>query len=200
MYKRQLEFRPTAYDEIYPPTEGLARVRTNGRYGYIDLAGKEALPAVYEEAFPFNGGFATARLGGKYGFIDRETLIFKEKPYIGIGPYNDGLAPAQGLAAEGRCGYIDRDGAEVIAFLFTMCASFDEGLAPVLKELRGSWGYIDKTGREVTGFKYTQAGNFSGGLAKVAVKDRVFYIDRAGKEYTDGPGRGPKKGSADTRL
>ena len=64
-----------------------------------------------------------------------------------------------------------------------MCASFDEGLAPVLKNFSGGWGYIDKTGKGVIAFKYSQAAGFRGGLARVTRDDRSFYIDQKGVEY-----------------
>jgi len=155
----------------------------NGRYGYIDLAGKEALPPVYAEAFPFSGGFATARLGDRYGFIARDTLAFKEKDYIAVGPYSEGLAHVQALRAEDRCGYIDKDGNELIGFDFTMCASFTGGLAPVIKEFKGGWGFIDKSGALVIPFKYDSVHGFKAGLAKVSLKDKTFYIDAKGFEY-----------------
>ncbi|MDP2864664.1 MAG: WG repeat-containing protein, partial [Elusimicrobiota bacterium] len=192
------EFRGGVYEEIYPVSEGLSRVKVNGKYGFIELSGKEALPPVYSEAFPFSGGFAAARLGDKYGFISRRTLAFKERPYVSIGPYSDGLAHAQHLEGGGRCGYIDQEGKEIIPANYAMCASFDGGLAPVLKDFeamqvphkangpqaaKGSWGYIDKTGKAVIDFKYDQAAGFRGGLAKVTRKGRSFYIDMSGFEY-----------------
>ena len=177
------EFRGGIYEEIYPVSEGLARVKVNGKYGFIELSGKEALPPVYSEAFPFSAGFAAARLGDKYGFISRRTLAFKERPYVSIGPYSDGLAHAQHLEGGGRCGYIDQEGKEIIPAGFAMCASFEWGLAPVLKDFKGGWGYIDRKGKIVIGFKYEQAAGFRNGLAKVTRKGRSFYIDMSGFEY-----------------
>jgi hypothetical protein len=198
LLKDAREFSGGIYEEIYTVSEGLARVKIKGKYGYIELSGKEALPPVYAEAFPFSGGFATARLEDKYGFIARDTLAFKERPYVSIGPYSDGLAHFTPLEAEGRCGYIDQKGKEIIPAAFAMCASFDEGLAPVLKDFeamlvphkanghqaaKGGWGYIDKTGKVVIGFKYSQAAGFRDGLARVTRQDSSFYIDSKGFEY-----------------
>ena len=158
-------------------------MKVDGKCGYIDFSGKEVLPPVYAEAFPFSGGYATARLGDKYGFISRETLSLKFRDYISIGPYSEGLAHAQTLEGEGRCGYIDKEGKLVIPVSFAMCASFDGGLAPALKDFKGGWGYIDKNGQTVIDFKYEQAGGFRGGIARVTLGGRSFYIDQKGFEY-----------------
>ncbi|HAF44004.1 MAG TPA: hypothetical protein DCK83_03450, partial [Gallionellaceae bacterium] len=135
------------------------------------------------EAFPFSGGYATARLEERYGFISRETLTLKFRDYISIGPYSEGLAHAQSMDEGGRCGYIDQEGETVIAPLFAMCASFEGGLAPVLKDFKGGWGYIDRTGKIVVDFKYEQASGFHAGLAKVTREGHSFYIDAKGFEY-----------------
>ncbi len=194
------QFTPTKYDEIFPFSQGLARVKTHGRYGYIDKTGAEAIPPVYEEAFPFQDGFASARLRVQYGFISLATKAFKSKEFFNIGPYAEGLAHAEKqMDASGRCGYIDAEGVEKIPFSYLMCASFSEGLAPVLKSLDGNtcagaatkdcilrtakWGFIDNTGKEAIAFKYDKIYGFKDGAAKVVVKDKVFYIDQEGMEY-----------------
>ncbi|MDT8287780.1 MAG: WG repeat-containing protein, partial [Elusimicrobiales bacterium] len=90
LMSKGMKFIPCAYEEIQPFSEGLARVRRGGLYGFVDADCREATPAVYDETFPFSGGFASARLRGKYGFILRESMAFKAKDYIGIGPYSEG--------------------------------------------------------------------------------------------------------------
>ncbi|HNT99008.1 MAG TPA: WG repeat-containing protein, partial [Elusimicrobiales bacterium] len=56
-----MDFIPCDYEEIQPFSEGLARVRRGGLYGFVDGECREAAPAVYDAAFPFSGGFAPAR-------------------------------------------------------------------------------------------------------------------------------------------
>ena len=53
---------------------------------------------------------------------------------------------------DGKYGYIDLSGNEVIPFRCDGAHYFIDGLAYVMKG--DKWGYIDKTGREVTGFLY----------------------------------------------
>jgi hypothetical protein len=181
---REMNFIPCAYEEIQPFSEGLARVRRGGLYGFVDGQCREAAPAVYDDAFPFSGGFASARLRGKYGFILRGSLAFKEKDFIDIGPYSEGLASARDRGGAGdRCGYIDAEGNERIIFRFFMCASFSEGLAPVLRELSGKWGFIDASGKEAIKPLYDSVTGFEGGVARAVRDGETFYIDASGREY-----------------
>jgi hypothetical protein len=55
----------------YTFDEGLAAVRLNGKYGYVDESGREVVPPKYDNTWKFIGGFATVKLGDKYGFIDK---------------------------------------------------------------------------------------------------------------------------------
>ena len=51
--------RPSAvYDYIAPFSEGLARVRKGGKWGYINRKGKEVIPFLYDQAYPFSEGLA----------------------------------------------------------------------------------------------------------------------------------------------
>nr|WP_246623808.1 WG repeat-containing protein [Sphingomonas colocasiae] len=52
-------------------SEGLAAVRTGGRFGYIDRSGKLIIPARYRAAGPFLHGYAEVRTGRGSGIIDR---------------------------------------------------------------------------------------------------------------------------------
>ena len=58
------------------------------------------------------------------------------------------------VCREGKWGYIDKTGREVIPCKYDDASSFSEGLAKVKKS--GKYGFIDKTGREVVPFIYDE--------------------------------------------
>ncbi len=80
----------------------------------------------------------------------------------------------------GKYGYVNKTGKEVIPFKYDYAYSFSEGLAAV--KLNGKWRYIDKTGKEVIPLKYDNADSFSEGLAVVKLNGKWCYIDKTGKE------------------
>lgn len=48
----------------------LAKVRLNGKYGFIDKTGKEVIPLKYNYIGGFNDGLALVKSEGKCGFIN----------------------------------------------------------------------------------------------------------------------------------
>ena len=60
------------YDDANNFSEGLARVKLNGKYGYIDKQGTEVIPLKYDYANNFSEGLALVGLADKYGFIDKQ--------------------------------------------------------------------------------------------------------------------------------
>src|SRR5262245_38164362 len=49
--------------------EGVAPVRIDGRYGYIDRTGQVVIAPQFQAAGPFEGGYAEVRVEGKSGII-----------------------------------------------------------------------------------------------------------------------------------
>ena len=75
------------YDNAESFNEGLARVKLNGKCGFIDKTGKEIIPLKYDDAWSFEEvGLAKVFLSGKYGFIDKTgkeviPLKYEDAPY-----------------------------------------------------------------------------------------------------------------------
>jgi hypothetical protein len=124
-------------------SEGLARVKLNGKYGYIDKTGKEVIPCKYDNAENFSEGLAIVMLNDKYGFIDKTGKEVTPLKYDNAGRFSEGLALVR---LNDKYGYIDKTGKEVTP-LYDEIRNFSEGLARV--RLNGKYGYIDKTGKEV---------------------------------------------------
>ena len=111
--------------------------------------------------------------------------------YHDVGSFSEGLAMAMNYE-EGKCGYVNTKGEEVIPFSFYTADPFSEGLAAVGVDLpkeegrqsaETRYGYIDKKGGWVIEPKYRNAYAFQDGLAKVEDTDRnIGYIDKTGKE------------------
>ena len=90
----------------------------------------------------------------------------------------------EGLAMvtkDGKYGYINEEGEEVIPCKHNEAWDFSEGLAKVKKD--GKWGYINKEGEEVIPCKYDSVGDFSEGLAEVKKDGKEFKIDRFENAY-----------------
>lgn len=181
------------YTEIVPPKyeyvdyaffEGLAAVRLDGRYGFIDKTGKEVIPLKYESVDNFNEGMAPARLGGKWGFIDawgNEVIPFI---YDQVYRFSEGLAAvcvggewiqdirSDGITYEnGKWGYIDKEGNEIVPLIYDKVDYFINGQAQVRiggMEI-GKWGFINTSGEII-----------------VPCKNEHIWIKKEDERYGDG--------------
>ena len=66
---------PQTFEVAKEFSEGLAAVRIDGRYGFIDPTGKIVIAPRFEAAGPFTGGYAEVRLDGASGAIDRSGKL-----------------------------------------------------------------------------------------------------------------------------
>lgn len=104
---------------IIPPTyramgkfnDGLSRVQSGGKAGYIDTQGKVAIPMIYDSTEDFNSGVAVVRNGEKYGLINTSGKLVLPIKYDRIGAYSDGLI---GVVLNGKAGFVDKTGNVVI--------------------------------------------------------------------------------------
>ena len=100
---------------------------------------------------------------------------------------------SEGYAAvckNGKWGYIDKTGQEVIPCKYDWANPFHEGLASVRFSYDSGYGFIDTTGREVIRHRreIEIPGEFSEGLVVVKNEsnDRFFVLDREGRKVFQG--------------
>ena len=75
------------YDWVGDFNEGIAQVKLNDKYGYIDKTGKEIIPCKYDDAWNFSEGFAKVALNGKYGCVNQlgdiiVPCIYDRMPFL----------------------------------------------------------------------------------------------------------------------
>ena len=135
----------------------------------------------------FDNGHAVCVLkGGKYtryAIINESfTEITPMENYFHILDFSEGMAAAK-PDFNGKWGYIDGLGKEIISARYDEAAKFSGGLAAV--KSNGKWGYIDRTGNQVIPFKFEEAGNFSENHSIVKYQGKYRIIDSAGNETMD---------------
>ena len=87
--------------------EGLAMVRLDKKYGFIDKTGKEVIPIKYDNAWNFSEGLASVKLNGKWGFINKigeEVIPLK---YDKVENFSEGFAKVK---LNGKVFYINKRG------------------------------------------------------------------------------------------
>ena len=182
------------YNRIYPYSEGVAVVRKGKYYGFVDAMGKQLTPCIYDQVRPFMNGIAAvsrADKDGRWAFVDvngKEIVPFKyDKTYFidkkredatPLSAYtSDALMP---VCIQGKWGFMNTQGVEVIACQYSDALLFTDHLAAVCK--RGKYGYIDVKGNVVIPFQYQEARHFTNGLAPVKKGGKWGFIDTNGAE------------------
>jgi hypothetical protein len=181
------------YDTTFTFTEGLGRVRQNGKYGFVDKTGKLVIPAKYELADAFSEGFAMVLLDGKISFIDKKGLDLFKKTFKKAAPFRDGMAMVSN--DEDKVGFIDTQGNLAIPFTYKWGHPFNKGMAPVLSTDGKTWTAINKKGETIFTLndKVKNAlGSFNDGLVMVTVNSpnnnlNFDFVNEKGEFICDAP-------------
>ncbi len=157
---------PGEYEGNGSFSEGLAPVRFQRFWGYVDVAGKPVIPNVYGDAAEFSEGLAavTSAETGRCGYVDRTGTPVVPARFASCGPFSGGLARvdlAERPMSEERIAFVDRQGNVAIRGdssrpPFLDASDFKDGLAAVADgpvDLAGDGqvrlGYVDRTGKLV---------------------------------------------------
>lgn len=183
-------------------SNGLAVVRLEDCYGYIDKTGKEIIPLKYFDATHFDeSGFGTVKLGYEYYLINKEGKLFESKDGVlreythttfdRLVKYSEGMAA---FRKDCNWGYADESGKVVVPPIYNSTYFFKNGLALVgaytdKKRTFGfkeKWGFIDKTGKEIIPVIYDAIFEFQDGIT-VFQKDEKWGVIRSNGEIVEQP-------------
>jgi hypothetical protein len=110
------------FEVAQPFSDGLAAVRVDSKWGYIDKTGKFVIEPQFKGAGPFSEGLAPA------GNVDFNSVTRSEEP-------------------EPTTGFIDKQGKTVFSLPFDLASPFVNGISTVRVGIQ--LGYIDKTGKYI---------------------------------------------------
>ena len=188
-----------------PESKSLFAVEKDGKFGYIDRAGKIIIPLQFDSANEFHEGLALVTANGKKLFIDTTGSVVIRPNFDIVNNFSEGLAavnigqkriPNLGLISDpGKWGYLDSTGKLVIPLKFTHAEDFSEGLAAVNNTDRDHGGFIDHTGKIIFSVPLDVTLGFHEGLVGVLLKGSVSYYDRTGKTISIASDYGPKSNS-----
>ncbi|MCK5208535.1 MAG: WG repeat-containing protein, partial [Cyclobacteriaceae bacterium] len=71
---------------------GLAAVKKNDNWGYINQKGEFVIERRFDAAFPFSNNFAVVKSGGKFGLINKNGDWALAPTYSGLGRYTKALS------------------------------------------------------------------------------------------------------------
>lgn len=89
---------------------GLAKVKKDHKWGFIDTTGSLIVPLKYNEVENFNDGLARVRLGQKWGLVDVTGRVVIKPTFEWIYDFENGIAKVK---LNGETYYMNREGIRV---------------------------------------------------------------------------------------
>ena len=172
---------PPQFQSVHNFSEGLAAVRSGGKWGYINDRGALVVDYQFTSKYAndFSEGLVAVYKDKKWGYVDQEGNEVIPFEYDNARSFYLGFAPVQ---KDKKWGYIDKKNNVVVEFKYDDAYSYrDEGLAVV--RLGNKRGYIDIKGDYVVDPVYDNVKAFTEGLAAVKKDGKWGYIDTKGEMY-----------------
>ena len=164
------------FEQLGMYSGGYAAAKSEGKWGVIDLSSEWLVPADYDEIIQDELGRCFAR--GAV-FCRKGAAVYMLVGGQQIGDIYEDARPfsEEGCAAvkrNGKWGFVDITGDEVIGFIFDDALSFGQHLAAVKQG--EYWGYISKYGHVVIEPVFYEAKSFSNGSAPVLTQRGWQFI------------------------
>lgn len=149
------------FEEAENFIEDRARVKFDGKYGFIDNMGQVKVPIIYDECGYFSNGFVNVKKDGKWGVVNKEGTVVVPIKYEDAGTF---LCERAAVKLNDKWGYVDMFGKEIIPIQFDYVEkllgdrwtehNFVGGYAVVTKREKDgiTQGLIDKDGKFVIPF------------------------------------------------
>jgi hypothetical protein len=166
------------YDEAADFVSGLARVKVNGKYGFINEKGEEVIPPHYDYLGSFDtNGLAVVRANGKCGFVNKDGEGVVKPNYDDCRHFISFGKRLGRVKANGKYGYINQKGMEVIKPRYDETIHFrDNGLA--WAKFNGKWRLINEKGEEVIRLPYGDIVDvYKNGLAIIKANGKYGYAN-----------------------
>ncbi|MEO0469899.1 MAG: WG repeat-containing protein, partial [Bacteroidota bacterium] len=160
-------------DLVERPVNGAIRAKKNGKWGFLDVTGKEIVPFRYANAGDFYDGLARVRIGPRWGFVNMEGELAIPSEMLEVGDFSEGLAAARDKRG---FGFIDTLGNWVIKPGFDDARGFLQQHAVVKKN--GKFGIINRSGSWVLKPEYRKINRLANHyVAFIGLKESYFDLD-----------------------
>jgi hypothetical protein len=162
--------QPEKTERIFAESEGLRAILKDGKYGFIDNAGRLRIANRYEDFKSFQDGMAAIRIRNKWGFIDQRETLAVQPVYDHVENFYEGYAIVK---QNGLSGLIDRSGKIVLPLRYGEIA-LNQHRRYTLR-LGTLSGMADETGNVIIHPKYDEVMDTGNGYV-IAQRDGKFGL------------------------
>ena len=174
---------PPIYENLQPFSGGYAFARRYERWGMIDRQGREVMPYLYENIVINTNGYFFAGDPVGVALFDYSMKPLTDFVYTWVGGMSEELIMVE---REGRRGFLDRRGREVIPCRYDELSPFRMGRAMV--RLGDRYGIIDTAGNIILPIEYESTS--PRGRKYVFLEDSLALVEKDGRRgYVDLDGK-----------
>lgn len=155
--------------------------------GYVNTRGEIVIPCNLKKANDFNADVTFVQYEGDnfYTLIDKTGRKIPCKKYEKVQNFYLDRQSLCAVYENGKMGFVNQRGEEVIPCKYLGSSVFSEGLASVClsTSVKGEYGFINEKGEEVIPLKFIQTGtsDFNSGFARATVAGKTVLIDKQGQ-------------------
>ena len=177
--------------------DGLAKVKINNKFGFINKMGKEVIPVIFSKVGDFHDGLVWVQIDGNgttrephFKYLDKNGNQTIAKVFAIAGNFYNGIAiVGECKEGYGYCAnpyyYIDKNGKVVNKKSELVCIMDNcGGRGPSEHDEGCKFGFKDFTGKIIIPFLYDHCPYFYNGIALVSINNKYGYIDETGKKIT----------------
>lgn len=167
------------YEDAQTYVNGLARVKLNNQYGFIDKKGDLIVPTIYQEAAKqYSEGMVSVMVNRYWGFLNTQGQMVIGSRFEGAFSFKQNRSI---VIMNGKRGFIDQGGRWIVEPAFEEANFFSDGLAKC--KYNGLHGYINLNGEVVIPFAFKNALRFENGFAPVAIQKFEPYLGKYALRY-----------------
>jgi hypothetical protein len=157
-------------------SDGLAKIKINQKYGFIDNAGKIIINPQFDDIGNFYEGLAKVKVSGKFGFVNKKGEIVIKPEFEDVNNFSEDYARVIEKSDfwTKKGGYIDKSGHYKISYEGADFEDFSEGLAAV--NINGKFGYINKKSEIVINPQFSYVFPFREGIAWVCTSKEIVGV------------------------
>ncbi len=159
---------------------GMALIRVEDKYGFLNTDGKLSIPLKYDDASDFDNGFATAKINKRFVVLKKNGAEIKieNQKISDLKEFSEYFAPIRiGI----KFGFIDTAGIIVIEPKYESVGYFIDGLA--WAKITDKVGYINTKGEWVIKPQFTVAKDFDkeSQMARIKMEEKWAYVNKSGE-------------------
>ena len=166
------------FDDISNYIDGIASVRINDKYNFIDKNGNILSKQLFDYAWDFNKNVAKVELDNKYNFINKEGILISNIWFDLAQEFNDGIVSVE---LHDSYNFLNIEGNLLSNQWFDYSLPFKHGTAYI--EINNNGNYIDKEANIL--FDYASSPDSTFGLSIVKLNNKENFFTYKSKLLSD---------------